>query len=389
MPRPLEGIRVLDLGISTAGPYCARFLADLGAEVLKIEPLDGENARKLGLRYGGTGYLYHVNNYNKKSVSLQVQTVKGREIFLELVAKSSVVVENFAIGTMTKWGIGYEACRDVNPSIIYCSAKGFGESGPLKHKRAFDTVTQAISGIMHLTGEPGEQPLKGGPSICDLTTAAVSAMAVMSAVVQRREGESQFLDTALFDMGAWSLLWLWPLVRQTLGKPLGQIGNRHPLHCPYGDFATRDGRLFVTVTRQEEWGKLGALLALPESWSAAQRKQHEGEIEAALVYRLREWTAEEAAETLQKIGVPAAPVLDIAQVAAHELIQYRRMVVRHHHPVYGEVPLIQSPLAASGGEKNSLRRLQPTLGENSDEIIGGLLGRAAELEALRRDQVIG
>ena len=142
MPRPLEGIRVLDLGISTAGPYCARFLADLGAEVLKIEPLDGENARKLGLRYGGTGYLYHVNNYNKKSVSLQVQTVKGREIFLELVAKSSVVVENFAIGTMTKWGIGYEACRDVNPSIIYCSAKGFGESGPLKHKRAFDTVTQ-------------------------------------------------------------------------------------------------------------------------------------------------------------------------------------------------------------------------------------------------------
>ena len=190
MPRPLEGIRVLDLGISTAGPYCARFLADLGAEVLKIEPLDGENARKLGLRYGGTGYLYHVNNYNKKSVSLQVQTVKGREIFLELVAKSSVVVENFAIGTMTKWGIGYEACRDVNPSIIYCSAKGFGESGPLKHKRAFDTVTQAISGIMHLTGEPGEQPLKGGPSICDLTTAAVSAMAVMSAVVQRQIGRA-------------------------------------------------------------------------------------------------------------------------------------------------------------------------------------------------------
>ncbi len=388
MPLPLEGIRILDLGISTAGPYCARFLGDLGAEVLKIEPLDGENARKLGLRYGGTGYLYHVNNYNKKSVSLQVQTEKGRALFLELVAKSDVVVENFAIGTMRKWGIGYEDCRAVNPSIIYCSAKGFGESGPLKQKKAFDTVTQAISGIMHLTGEAGEHPLKGGPSICDLTTAAVSAMAVMSAIVSRRKDESQFLDTALFDMGAWSLMWLWPLIRQSAGRPLAQIGNRHPLHCPYGDFATADGRLFLTVTRQSEWSHLAPLLSLPEAWAAVQRKQHERQIEDAFATWLRDRTAEEAAKTLQGAGIPAAPILDIAQVASHDLIRRRHMVARRTHPVYGEVPLIQSPLA-TGGEKDSVRRLQPVLGENNDEIIGGLLGRAAELEELRREKVIG
>ena len=141
MSRPLEGIRVVDIGISTAGPFGARLLGDLGADVIKIEPLDGENTRSLGLRYGDMGYLFHVNNYNKRSVTLQVQHPHGREVFLDLVAHSDVVIENFAIGTMDKWGIGYDACRGVNPSLVYCSVKGFGESGPMQELRAFDTVT--------------------------------------------------------------------------------------------------------------------------------------------------------------------------------------------------------------------------------------------------------
>ena len=136
MPLPLEGIRVLDLGISTAGPYASRFLADLGAEVLKIEPIEGENARSLGLRYGDAGYLFHVNNYNKSSVVLRVQSPEGRRLFLELVERSDVVIENFASGTMDRWGIGYDACRQANPSIVYCAAKGFRTSSPLAQREA-------------------------------------------------------------------------------------------------------------------------------------------------------------------------------------------------------------------------------------------------------------
>jgi crotonobetainyl-CoA:carnitine CoA-transferase CaiB-like acyl-CoA transferase len=182
MPRPLEGLRVLDIGISTAGPYAARLLGDLGADVIKVEPLDGENTRGLGLRYGDAGYLYHVNNYNKRSITLKLQHPRGRDLFLELVAKSDVVIENFAIGTMDKWGVGYAACREANPAIIYCSVKGFGESGPWAGLRAFDTVTQALCGLMYSTGKPGDPPLKAGPSVCDLMGAAVSSMAVMIAI---------------------------------------------------------------------------------------------------------------------------------------------------------------------------------------------------------------
>ena len=193
MPLPLEGIRVLDLGISTAGPYAARFLADLGAEVLKIEPIEGENARSLGLRYGDAGYLFHVNNYNKSSVVLRVQSDQGRRLFLELVAQSDVVIENFASGTMDRWGIGYDDCRAVNPSIVYCSAKGFGENGALRDKRAFDTVVQGLCGLMDATGDADDPPLKGGPSVCDLMTAAANAMACASAIATRVPGESVFL----------------------------------------------------------------------------------------------------------------------------------------------------------------------------------------------------
>ena len=176
MRRPVEGLRVVDIGIRREGQYASRLLGDLGADVVKVEPLEGENTRSLGQQYGRTGYLYHVNNYNKRSVTLRVQQPRGRALFLELVAKADVVIENFAIGTMDKWGIGYTACRAVNPSVVYCSVKGFGESGPLRDRRAFDTVTQALSGIMDSTGPRGGPPLKAGPSVCDLLGAGVTSM---------------------------------------------------------------------------------------------------------------------------------------------------------------------------------------------------------------------
>lgn len=388
MSNPLDGIRVVDIGISTAGPYAARLLGDLGADVIKVEPLDGENTRSLGLRYGSTGYLYHVNNYNKRSITLQVQHPRGRAVFLELVAKSDVVIENFAIGTMDKWGIGYAACREANPSVVYCSVKGFGESGPLQGLRAFDTVAQALCGIMYSTGKPGSPPLKAGPSVCDLMGAAVSSMAVMAAIVARRPNQSQFLDTALFDMGAFALTSLWPLARRGIADALRSLGNGHPLHVPYGDYGCAEGRVMVTVTGDSQWRALAPLIGLPPAWDREMRNSRRDAIDAVLGAWLAPRQAHEAAELLQSLAVPAAPILDLAQVVASAKLASRKMVGTIAHPVYGAVPLINSPLATDARDPRGPWRRQPVLGENNEDVIGDLLGHRAELVSLRADGVI-
>ena len=380
MPLPLEGIRVLDLGISTAGPYASRFLADLGAEVLKIEPIEGENARSLGLRYGDAGYLFHVNNYNKSSVVLRVQSPAGRQLFLELVQRSDVVIENFASGTMDRWGIGYDACREANPSIVYCAAKGFGESGVLRDKRAFDTVVQGLSGLMDATGDSGDAPLKGGPSVCDLMTAAANAMACVSAIATRVPGESVFLDTALFDMGAWSMLQWWPDALDDASS-VQRIGNGHPLHAPFGSFACSDGDLFVAVEDDAAWQSLAGRLLLSPDCTPGERKSRHSSIDAALMAWLRGRTVMEAATELQSIGVAATPVLDLEDVAALPIMHERELVTRVEHPHNGTIPLLRSPLAIAGCTRPPIRSLPPMLGQDTERIVGDLLGHRDALDA--------
>jgi CoA:oxalate CoA-transferase len=398
MTRPLDGIRVLDLGISTAGPYAARFLGDLGADVIKVEPLDGENARKLGLRYGGTSYLFHVNNYNKKSITLKIQDPRGRDILLDLVAVSDVVIENFACGTMDKWGVGYAACKARNPSIIYASAKGFGETGPMRDRRAFDTVVQALSGIMSVTGDTIGGPVKAGPSVCDLLNAASGAMAVTAAIAARVPGESQFIDCAMFDVGVWSLLSLWPdaFPREGDGPDVGGTESNE----------FREAGTDTSVTTQPHMS-LGALpdecqltcrdasvvvsgastVALTTSLGL-EVSDHGSDGGRPLADWARSRTALDAASELQALGIAAAPVWSLAQLDAYGLLAARGMVRQHEHPHYGTIPLIESPIARPGFGGDGLWRDQPLLGQHTVEIIGGLLGRTAELRALREAEVI-
>jgi len=350
--------------------------------------LGGENTRGLGLRYGDAGYLFHVNNYNKRSVTLTLQQARGRDLFLELVAVSDVVIENFAIGTMDKWGVGYAACRRANPAIIYCSVKGFGETGPLRALRAFDTVTQAMCGLMHATGKPGEPPLKAGPSVCDLMGAAVSAMAVMAALASRRPGESRLLDTALFDMGAIALTSLWPLADAGEASTLRSLGNGHPEHAPFGDYACASGRVMITVTRDAQWRSLGELIGMPAQWDRPARLAHRAAIDDAMAAWTAGRSAEDAASSLQARGVPAAPVLDLAQVAGSAQLAARDMIGTYTHPAYGAVPLIHSPLASGEPDLRTPWRAQPELGRHNEEIIGALLGHGDELAALREQGVV-
>ena len=299
-----------------------------------------------------------------------------------------MVIENFAIGTMDKWGVGYAACRDANPSIVYCSVKGFGESGPFAGLRAFDTVTQALCGLMYSTGKPGDPPLKAGPSVCDLMGAAVSSMAVMTAIAARVPGQARFLDTALFDMGAIALTSLWPLATDGAPESLRSLGNAHPEHAPFDDYACAHGRVMLAVTKDAQWRALGALVHLPANWDRNTRLAHREAIDAAVTSWLATRDMEEAAAQLQALGIPAAPVLDLAQVAISSQLRARRMIATQHHPVYGDVPLINTPLAIADAEAREPWRGQPLLGEHNREVIGDLLGHAGELDALREQGVI-
>jgi crotonobetainyl-CoA:carnitine CoA-transferase CaiB-like acyl-CoA transferase len=290
---------------------------------------------------------------------------------------------------MDKWGVGHAACREANPSIVYCSVKGFGESGPLAGLRAFDTVTQALCGLMYSTGKPGDPPLKAGPSVCDLMGAAVSSMAVMTAIAARAPGQARFLDTALFDMGAIALTSLWPLARDSEPASLRSLGNAHPEHAPFDDYPCARGRIMLTVTRDAQWRALATSLRMPSSLDREARLAQREAIDAALTAWLATKDMEEAANELQSLGIPAAPVLDLAQVAGSEEMRSRRMIATRHHDVYGDVPLINTPLGMGDVDDRLPWRRQPLLGEHNAEVIGSLLGHAGELAALREQGVIG
>jgi crotonobetainyl-CoA:carnitine CoA-transferase CaiB-like acyl-CoA transferase len=240
---------------------------------------------------------------------------------------------------------------------------------------------------MHSSGEPGSSPLKAGPSVCDLMGAAVSSMAVVAAVAARRPGASQFIDTALFDMGAVALTELWPLARRVQAETLRSLGNSDPRHAPSGDYACADGRLMVTVDRNAQWQALAPRLGLPATWGREARLGHREAIDAALGSLLAPLPAAQAASELQAMTIAAVPVLDLAQVMASDTMAARAMVAPADHPRYGRVPLINSPLAM--GRSRGPRRPQPTLGEHNEEVIGDLLGRAGQLAELRAEGVVG
>jgi crotonobetainyl-CoA:carnitine CoA-transferase CaiB-like acyl-CoA transferase len=306
MSRPLEGIRVVDIGISTAGPFGARLLGDLGADVIKIEPLDGENTRSLGLRYGDMGYLFHVNNYNKRSVTLQVQ-IRAAAGLPRLVAHSYGDRE-WRSGRWTSGIATTPAAASTRRS--YCSVKGFANPARCGNC-AFDTVTQALSGSCTQRASRAIRRL-GRASACDLMGGVVDGGHRGD---RGPAGAKQFVDTALFDMGAFALTALWPLAQQRPAEALRSIGNGHPLHAPFGDHACADGRVMLTVTSRAQWRALAPLLGLDPVWDRAQRRAQAAAIDAALA----RWFAARGAAgggRLQRLGVPAAPIRDLASVTA-------------------------------------------------------------------------
>lgn len=396
--KPLAGIRVLDLSRVMAGPYCASMLADAGAEVIKVEiPGAGEESRHIGpFAEGAAGResaYFMMLNRGKRSVTLDLKSPRGLDLLKKLAAKSDVLIENFRPGAAERLGIGYDALAAVNPRLVYASITGFGQSGPLAGRPAYDLVIQAMSGLMSVTGFPDGPPTAVGDSICDVTTGMFAAWGITTALVGRAEsGRGQHLDIAMLD-STFSMLLTVLAKHLYTGTEPGRVGNRHPVTYPVDCFRTGDGHVVMVAISDAAFAKLMQAIGRQQLMDDARfkrnadRSAHEKELRAILQEWMTFRTRDEIQTALDAAGVPCGPVWSIADVAASEHIKARGMILDPGHPKLASAPLVRQPVVFGGATPETARA--PLLGEHTDAVLRDVLGLgAAEIESLRRDRVI-
>jgi len=407
MRQILEGIRVLDLTRVLAGPWATQNLADLGAEVIKIErPGQGDDTRRWGPpfvrdregRDTPDAAYFMAANRGKKSVTLDIAGGEGREIARRLAAASDVVVENFKVGDLARYGLDYAALRRGHEGLVYCSITGFGQDGPYRDRPGYDFMIQGLGGLMSVTGErddlPGGGPQKVGVAVADLFTGMYAASAIVAALFHReRTGEGQHIDLALLDAQVAMLANL-SAAYLASGRVPGRMGNAHQAIVPYQVFRAADGFLIVAVGNDGQFARfcevagLEALAADPRYATNPARVAHRDELVAVIAGRLATRPAAEWLAALQAAQVPCGPINDLAQVFADPQVSHRGMVATLPHAAAGEVRVVANPVRFSATPARS-DRAPPRLGEHTDEVLGGLLGLpAAVLEDLRARRVI-
>jgi len=396
--RLFDGVRVLDLSRMLAGPYGSQLLADLGAEVIKIEEPDGgDPVRGMGPPFlpGGESAYFLAINRSKKSVALDLTKEAGREVFYDLVRRSDVVLENFRPGVMERLGCGWAKLWSLNQRLVVCSISAYGQEGPYRDRPAFDLALQAMGGAMSLTGEPGRAPVRMGLPVADLAGGLFGALAVAGALLRReRTGEGARIDLSLLDCQV-SLLTYVAQYFWADGRVPGPLGSAHASVAPYGACATRDGHLVVAVFTEKFWGGFCKALGRPE-WErdprfltnrdrVANRAALMPLVEAELATRTTaDWLARLEAE-----GVPAAPIQSVDRVLDDVQIRQRGMVVEMDHPVHGRVPTLGTPLKVDGAMGLSVAP-PPRLGEHTDRVLRELLEYpAARIAELRSTGAIG
>jgi crotonobetainyl-CoA:carnitine CoA-transferase CaiB-like acyl-CoA transferase len=395
----LDGVRVLDLSRMLAGPYGSMLLADLGAEVIKIEePRGGDPMRGMGPpfigHHGGESAYFLSINRNKKGVALDLEPPEGREVFLDLCRVADVVWENFRPGVLAKLGCAPDTLRVLNPRLVVCSISAFGQAGPYRDWPAFDLALQAMGGAMSITGEEGRPPARMGLPMGDLAGGMFGALAVAGALYRRAQtGQGAVIDLSLLDCQV-SLLTYIAQYFWADGRVPGRVGSGHASVVPYQAFATRDGFLVVAVFAEKFWqGFCRAverpdLLTDPRLDSNAKRVERRGELipllEAIFPGRATaEWLAR-----LQAEGVPAAPINRVDQVLTDPQVRLREMVVALEHPKLGTLQTLGTPIKPAGAMPFRPAP-PPALGQHTDAILGGLLGYPAErIEALRVQGII-
>jgi crotonobetainyl-CoA:carnitine CoA-transferase CaiB-like acyl-CoA transferase len=386
---PLAGMKVIELAQIMAGPTCGMLLADMGADVIKVERIPGgDDTRRMNRpEVNGESAAFMAMNRNKRGIALDLKLPAGREALKRMVAQSDVVTENYRRGTMEKLGLGYDALKGVNPALIYCSISGYGRSGPYADKGGFDLIAQGMSGLMAITGEPDGEPVKAGSPVCDINAGILGALGIVSAYVHRlKTGQGQLVDTSLFEAGIQQTYWQSAIYFAT-GRSPGPSGSAHILSAPYQAFRAKDGWLTIGGANQANWERLARVLGAPE-WLADQRFGTNAErmknldalvplVNAKLAHRtVREWT-----ELLEAEGVPCGPINSIGDMVSDPQTLAREMVVELEHPRAGRTKALGLPIKFSA-TPGRVARPAPRFGEHTREVLGEFGFSAPEIDAL-------
>jgi crotonobetainyl-CoA:carnitine CoA-transferase CaiB-like acyl-CoA transferase len=399
---PLHGIRVLDLGRHLAGPTCAQYLGDLGADVIKIEnPERGEDGRAAGppffdangpAEHGESAFFLSANR-NKRSLALDLKRPEGQELFRRLANTADVVIENFRPGVMEALNIGYEAVSAQNPRIIYCAISGYGPDGPFASRPGLDNIIQGFAGLMTVTGFEGGEPTRVGIPIADLLTGLLGAFGILAALQAReRTGRGQRVETSLLESMVGTMGFQAVRVLNGAGVP-PPAGNFHPINAPYGAFRTRDGWLTIGATGPKRWTAFCNLIGAPE-WLIDPRFATNGdrysrryELAELISEKLQARTSAEWEPLLNDAGIPCGPIHRLDEALDHPQVRHREMVVEREHPTMGSVRLLGLPVKLSDTPA-AIHRTPPLMGQHTDDILRDLGLTDADLAGLRERGIV-
>lgn len=379
MTGPLEGIKVLELSRTLAGPFCSMQLADMGAEVIKVEqPGIGDETRSYTPpEINGESCYFMSLNKNKKGITVNLKTEEGQRIVKQLVRDADVLIENFRTGTMEKFGLGYEVLKEINPRLVYCAVSGFGRTGPMKDEPAYDLLMQGFGGLMSVTGEAGRAPVKVGFSIVDLTTGLYASFGIVIALLAREKtGNGQYVESSLLDTIVSLSNYLGQSVLATGNVP-GRLGSAHPNLVPYQAFEAKDGYVIIAVPNDWLWRKMCDALDLqdlkdhPKFAVNASRVAYREELVGILTEYTKSKDSSEIIRKLKQAGVPSGPINDIGQLLAHPQVQSREMIQEVEHPTIGMLKMLGIPLKLSV-TPGSIRKAPPLLSEDTNEVLTAL-----------------
>jgi len=390
----LAGIRVLDVTQVMAGPFCAMLLADLGADVIKIEPPAGDSTRQMPRGVGADSPSFNAVNRGKRSAVVNLKSAAGRDIFHRLARSTDILIENYRPGVMDGFGLGYAPLAETNPRIIYASISGYGQTGPQRAKGGFDLIAQGVSGIMSVTGEPGGPPMKAGVPLTDLSAGLFALVGILAALEARhRTGRGQHIDASLVDAGV--ALSLWEATEYFSGGGIpAPMGSAHRMNAPYQAVRCADGYITIGAANERLFRRLCDVLGHPE-WTrlpdfadnASRVRNHD-----ALADRIETITAERPRDywlqLLEENDIPCGPINNYEQVFSDPQILAREMVVDVDHPTLGHLKALGSPLKLSGTPVD-VRRRAPLLGEHTVEVLREAGYSEPEIEELRRSMAVG